>query len=286
MRGKTGVRAGAKGALDVGATFGVHRFGKYDVTAKLATGYFKKAFATDEGTNVVEIYADAKTPLELTVVGPAAEATRASLLGSIERDDGGGIFTPDHPLIAKLHRAHGGMRIVAIPWQFDVAMQTVLGQRVTAEEAMRQFRRIAERYGREAGGLAVFPPASFVAKMATWQLEQLEIDPKRSRAMLALARAIVARKGFWSSPILVKVLESIRGVGPWTIGNVMGFAMGDPDAVVLGDLHLPHVVTWALAEEPRGSDERMVELLEPFRGQRFRVARLLMSGGPKVPRTR
>ena len=55
-------------------------------------------------------------------------------------------------------------------------------------------------------------------------------------------------------------------------------ALGDSDAVALGDLHIPHMVTWALAGERRGSDERMVELLEPYRGHRARVVRLLMAG--------
>jgi 3-methyladenine DNA glycosylase/8-oxoguanine DNA glycosylase len=45
--------------------------------------------------------------------------------------------------------------------------------------------------------------------------------------------------------------------------------------VSVGDYHLPNIVAWALAGEPRGSDERMLELLEPYRGQRGRVQRLL-----------
>ena len=40
-------------------------------------------------------------------------------------------------------------------------------------------------------------------------------------------------------------------------------------------LHLPDVVAWALAGEPRADDDRMLELLEPYRGQRGRVQRLL-----------
>jgi 3-methyladenine DNA glycosylase/8-oxoguanine DNA glycosylase len=68
-------------------------------------------------------------------------------------------------------------------------------------------------------------------------------------------------------------------VGPWTSSRVMLVALGDADAVCTGDLHLPHLVTWALAGEPRGSDERMLELLEPFRGHRARVQRLLLIDG-------
>ncbi|MBW2254586.1 MAG: DNA-3-methyladenine glycosylase 2 family protein, partial [Deltaproteobacteria bacterium] len=41
------------------------------------------------------------------------------------------------------------------------------------------------------------------------------------------------------------------------------------------DFHLPHTVAWALAGEPRGTDERMLELLEPYRPHRGRVVRLV-----------
>jgi hypothetical protein len=44
------------------------------------------------------------------------------------------------------------------------------------------------------------------------------------------------------------------------------------------------MVAWALAREPRGTDERMLELLEPYRGQRGRVVRLLELAGMKAPR--
>jgi 3-methyladenine DNA glycosylase/8-oxoguanine DNA glycosylase len=61
-------------------------------------------------------------------------------------------------------------------------------------------------------------------------------------------------------------------------------ALGDSDAVNVGDYWLKHVVTFALTGEPRGTDERMLDLLEPWRGQRGRVCRLLLSGAPRPPR--
>ena len=64
----------------------------------------------------------------------------------------------------------------------------------------------------------------------------------------------------------------------------MRSAFGDPDAVSVGDYHLPHIVSWALAGEARGSDARMLELLEPYRGQRGRVQRYLEVGRIVEPR--
>ena len=79
-------------------------------------------------------------------------------------------------------------------------------------------------------------------------------------------------------------LGRVQGIGPWTVETTLGFGAGDADALPLGDLYLPHLVCYALGEEPTGTDQRMVELLEPYRGHRFRVARLLYGGHIAVPR--
>jgi 3-methyladenine DNA glycosylase/8-oxoguanine DNA glycosylase len=79
-------------------------------------------------------------------------------------------------------------------------------------------------------------------------------------------------------------LQALPGMGPWSAAEIALVALGDPDAVSVGDYHLPHLVSWALAGEQRGSDERMLELLEPYRGHRARVLRLLLSAGIMPPR--
>ena len=78
-------------------------------------------------------------------------------------------------------------------------------------------------------------------------------------------------------------LRSVPGIGPWTAAEVALRVLGDPDAVSVGDFHLPNVVAFALAGEPRGDDRRMLELLEPWRGQRARVVRLIESSGLRPP---
>jgi 3-methyladenine DNA glycosylase/8-oxoguanine DNA glycosylase len=81
-----------------------------------------------------------------------------------------------------------------------------------------------------------------------------------------------------------RLLQALPGVGPWTSAEVALVALGDADAVPIGDYHLPHMVSWALAGEPRGTDERMLELLAPYSGQRGRVLRLLGRSGHGAPR--
>ena len=79
-----------------------------------------------------------------------------------------------------------------------------------------------------------------------------------------------------------RVVDALRLAaphGPWTAAIAVARSYGWADAVPLGDYHLPHAVAWALAGQARGSDERMVSLLEPFRGHRWRVLQLIGAAG-------
>jgi 3-methyladenine DNA glycosylase/8-oxoguanine DNA glycosylase len=79
-------------------------------------------------------------------------------------------------------------------------------------------------------------------------------------------------------------LTALPGVGVWTAAEVAQVALGDADAVSVGDYHLPNTVAWALAGEARADDNRMLELLEPFRPHRARVIRLLEAAGIAAPK--
>jgi 3-methyladenine DNA glycosylase/8-oxoguanine DNA glycosylase len=76
----------------------------------------------------------------------------------------------------------------------------------------------------------------------------------------------------------------LPGIGPWTASIVRRLTFGDPDSVIVGDYNLPALVAWTLTGERRADDARMLELLEPFRGQRGRVQRLLTLAGARPPR--
>lgn len=270
--------------FDIDLSFGIQRFGMYDPTVRRERGVLRKAFDTADGPCIVEVRGEPGGAM-VEAEGARASEVIADFVSAFARDDGHGSFAPASPLLARLHREHRGMRLFRVPWRFDLAAASVLQQRVTTREAMQQWQRIARRHGPVVGDLRAFPSAERVSEMASWQFQQLGLDPKRARTMVVLAREIVRRKLLDQTDLaLVRArLGAVRGVGPWTTDMILGFAYGDPDALPLGDLHMPHLVSWALAREERGSDARMVELLEPYRGHRFRVVRLLWVGGVKRP---
>jgi 3-methyladenine DNA glycosylase/8-oxoguanine DNA glycosylase len=147
----------------------------------------------------------------------------------------------------------------------------------------------SSRNGTRSGGLPPLrvPPAPEVlAAKPYWEFHPLGVEMRRANTIrtAAVHAAAVERTVTLDPTEAQRRLRTLPGVGLWTSAEVAIVALGDADAVSVGDYHLPHLVSWALAGEPRGSDERMLELLAPYNGHRGRVLRLLTHSGLWAPR--
>ncbi|HUF67147.1 MAG TPA: hypothetical protein VMM79_00750 [Longimicrobiales bacterium] len=264
--------------FDLEATMAHQLLGKFDPTGRHRSGGFEKVHLDRHGRPLIWRFDSAQTGFSVRVEGDDAPVALDAFLAQFPLADGGGDFRPDHPLLGRLARAYAGLRLLRVPWVFDVAAGAVLQQRVRWQVGYGDFRRIGRRWGTPTPAGVAFPTAKQLANVSVAAIEAMGIDTKRARALAGLARLEAARPflSVEADPGRLRMrLLRIPGIGPWTANMIAGFAAGDPDAVPTGDLHLPSVVTSALAGEPDGSDERMLELLEPWRGHRFRVVRLV-----------
>lgn len=76
-------------------------------------------------------------------------------------------------------------------------------------------------------------------------------------------------------------LRTVPGVGEWTAAEVAQRALGDADALSVGDFHLAAMIGWTLLGRPL-DDAAMVAYLEPLRPHRYRAVRLLEVAGLAV----
>jgi 3-methyladenine DNA glycosylase/8-oxoguanine DNA glycosylase len=165
----------------------------------------------------------------------------------------------------------------------------IIEQKVTGDEAQRSYRSLIRMHGEPAPGPAGLwlPPASErLAAMPYWAYHPIGVEQRRADVIRrAAARgAWLEAAGSLTPADALERLQALPGIGPWTAAETARTAWGDPDAVSVGDYHLPSLVAWVLAGERRADDARMLELLEPWRGQRARVARLLELSGRMPPR--
>jgi 3-methyladenine DNA glycosylase/8-oxoguanine DNA glycosylase len=191
--------------------------------------------------------------------------------------------------VADLHRRLPGLRIPRSQAVLEAMVPTILEQKVIGVQAHRSYAAVVRRFGDPApgpGGLLLAPLPQVLAGIPYHSFHRLGVERKRAdtiRRACSYAHRLEETVTM-SLPNARKRLTALPGLGPWSAAEVASVALGDPDAVSLGDYHLPHLVCFALTGEPRGDDARMLELLEPWRGQRGRVIKLLEAGADAPPR--
>jgi len=221
--------------------------------------------------------------------GDGAERAIAALPRLLGADDHPEAFVPGHPLLRRLVIRFQGVRFGATDRVLESLLPAVCEQKVTATEAHRAWRFMVQRFGEAAPGpepgSRLAPTPERLARLPYFELHPGGLERRRAdviRRVAERAEWLEASSGLASADALAR-LQRIPGVGPWTAAETVRSALGDPDAVSVGDFHTPHTVSWALAGEARSDDARMLELLEPYRGQRARVIRLLELAGVRAP---
>ena len=273
---------------DLRRTLSWYRHGRGDPTTRLGPTSMARACWTPDGPAAVVIDW-AGTATTVAAWGPGAEWARRS---AVEMTGAGRPPAPMpdlHPVVTAAARRFQGVRTGASGDLYHALLPTILAQRITAGEAKRQWAALCHELGEPPPGpelgLLLPPRPECLAKRPYWWFHPFGIEGKRARALSEVAR-IADRLWHWARLApdeLAAKLILVRGIGPWTIGSVLGPVCGDDDAVAVGDYHLPNLVAWNLAGETRGDDDRMLALLQPFRGQRGRVLRLLGFAGDRAP---
>jgi 3-methyladenine DNA glycosylase/8-oxoguanine DNA glycosylase len=286
--------------LDLRLTLGLHGRGRFDPALRFdGSGSAWRAARTDAGPVTLQIQlAGGGSRVHARVWGPGSELGLAQLEALLGLDDDPSALVPAHPIVAELARRLRGLRIGRTGRVLEALVPAILEQKVTGGEASRAYRGILARWGDPAPGPAgghgmrVLPDAAVLARLPYFAFHPLGLERRRAELIRLVAREAPrlerlagAAAGPTGDPATAyAALQRFAGIGPWTAAEVGARAFGDPDAVSVGDFHLPNLVAWALAGEPRGTDERMLELLAPYAGQRGRVIRLLEASGIEAPK--
>lgn len=200
-------------------------------------------------------------------------------------------FIPNHPKIAEAHRRFPGLRMLRTGLIFESLVPAVLEQRVHTVSARASWRRLVWKFGDPAPGptpipMRVPPDAHTWRHIPSWEYHRANVDPQRSKTIVLAARVAdrLEQAAGLDPAAAAERLRTVPGIGVWTAAEIAQRALGDPDALSVGDFHLAAIVGWTLLGRPI-DDDAMVEYLEPLRPHRYRAVRLLeISGQARKPK--
>ncbi|GIF18296.1 3-methyladenine DNA glycosylase/8-oxoguanine DNA glycosylase [Actinoplanes tereljensis] len=263
---------------------------QFDPIGRLSADTFSLAARTPDGPAAIHLSREKSGEIETKSYGPGAEwlAGNADAISGL-RDDVTGFpaLAQKHELVRQLARTFAGIRMPRTGMVFHRVLRAILEQKVTGVEAFRAYRQIVKKFGEPApgpGDLLLPPDPAAIAATPYWAFHPLGVEQRRTQALLRAAQVAARLEECADSETATRRLTALPQIGPWTAAEVVRIAYGDADAVSVGDYHVPNTVAFGLAGESRGTDERMLELLEPFKGHRGRVCDLLAHGGIRAPR--
>ena len=289
------------GALDLARTLSPLQHGRSDPCLQITGADALRATRTPEGPATTWLRLCGREELRVRAWGPGAGWAvdhAAVLVGEDEDHDALGallaaVDQPESALLRDVHHRHPGVRTPCSEAVVEALFPIILEQRVTAAGAKRSYRSLVRAHGGPAPGppeltgrLRLPPSPARLARLPSWEWHRHEVERRRGDTVRRVATHARVLDAAARLPLTdaYRRLRSVPGVGPWTLGGIGGTALGDPDAVVVGDFHLPNQVAWAFRGIPRSEDDEMLALLEPYRGQRGRILRLVGLAGMGAPR--
>jgi len=279
--------------VDLPLTLGVHRRGPSDPAYRVdPAGVIWRTMLTPDGPGTLRVTSrrpdDSGTLVTGQAWGPGATWLLDRLPAQLGADDDPSGFTPRHPVLADLALRYPGLRIGRTERVFEALVPAVLEQKVVGQEAHRAWRILLRKFGEPApgpapAGMRVVPPPRAWARIPSWDWHRAGVEGVRARTIINAADVASRLEEVLDPAEADARLRSLPGIGVWTSAEIRQRAAGDPDAVSVGDYHLPRAVGWTL-ERRITDDAGMLELLAPYAGHRYRVTRLIELGGSEPPR--
>jgi DNA-3-methyladenine glycosylase II len=238
--------------------------------------------AWDRGSRRVRLRAEAVDPGAVAIPPPAIERLRPA--GSDELEVAAGRmrfalgvdddlaefyrrFRRD-PLLGPLIRRRPWLRPRRRPWPWEALAWAVVKQLIESGRAARIQRRVVGRWGVRLGGDATrlkdVPSAELIGGRAPAELEALGLSPKRSIALIAVARQVSGGRLRLGEPAVDRRLLAVPEVGPWTVRCLGLFGRGDPDSLPAGDLIYLKLVGRLARLGRRATVEEVEEFYAPY----------------------
>jgi 3-methyladenine DNA glycosylase/8-oxoguanine DNA glycosylase len=267
--------------VDAALTLSALRMGRSDPChRRAADGSLWRASLMPSGPVTYRLAQSGRHEVRATAWGAGADELLTGLPGLLGAGDRPQEFVAGHPLLEEAVRRLEGLRVPRTGLVLESLVPAILHQKIQGRDAGRSWAELVRRHGRVAPGplpdLRVPPDAAGWLAVPQWDWRRAGVEPSAVTTIrLAASRsAALERAANRGTDETYRALLSLPGVGRWTAAEVGHRALGDADALSVGDYHILSLTGWALAGGTLGESE-VEGFYERWRPHRYRVMRLL-----------
>jgi DNA-3-methyladenine glycosylase II len=171
-------------------------------------------------------------------------------------------------LLRPLIRRFPQLRPRRRPWPWEALAWAVTKQLIESPRAAAIQRRIVRRWGPRIGSgraaLHDVPTAAVIAGRAPAELEAIDLSGGRAVALRRIAHEVAAARCVPSDPGFDARLQSVAGIGPWTVQCLGLYGRGEQDSLPAGDLGYLKLVGHLAGNGRRATVEEVERFYAPY----------------------
>ncbi|UII56537.1 DNA-3-methyladenine glycosylase [Cytobacillus spongiae] len=160
---------------------------------------------------------------------------------------------------------HFGTPLVLDFDPYACILKCIIHQQLNLAFAHTLAKRFVDTFGFEIDGVPFYPQPETVANLTVEQLRELQFSGRKAEYVIGIGKEIVEGRlnleamRDKSDEAIMSELIKLRGVGPWTVQNLLMFGLGRPNLFPTADIGIKNALKKLYQLEEKPSVEQMEE---------------------------
>lgn len=166
----------------------------------------------------------------------------------------------------KLFEEHAGTPLVLDFQLYHCLMKCIIHQQLNLSFAFTLTERFVHTFGELKDGVWFYPLPETIAKLDYADLRDLQFSMRKSEYAIDTSRMIAEgilnldELASLTDEEIMQKLVKIRGIGPWTVQNVLLFGLGRPNLFPMADIGLQNAIKCHFGLTDKPTKDEMLEM--------------------------
>ncbi|MCJ2148337.1 DNA-3-methyladenine glycosylase [Bacillus sp. B19-2] len=168
--------------------------------------------------------------------------------------------------LSSIFAEHAGTPLVLDFHLYHCLMKCIIHQQLNLSFAYTLTERFVHTFGEQKDGVWFYPLPETVAQLDYNDLRELQFSMRKAEYVIDTSRMIADGRlnldelAQLSDEDMMEKLVKIRGIGPWTVQNVLLFGLGRPNLFPAADIGIQNAIKRHFGLNDKPTKEQMLEM--------------------------